>query len=233
MLIKYGYLPKGTYDETSEVVADAVERFADFMQVKTQSVNPFTIQRCGCPDFAADGTGSGSWPSGCHPSWPNNHAVSYQVNKARMPGFLNDVFERSWDLCAQAYADIGMVLVREDSNPKANSYVTWERGNGWIGLATVPRNPRCSARIFAKFSWGYEPRDLVNQWARLLAHELGHNMSMSHTRGGIMNPSIIGGVFTPTAWRGDPAFNTLKRYFGGEPVQGKPPIWTIPQPEQQ
>ena len=34
-----------------------------------------------------------------------------------------------------------------------------------------------------------------------------------------MNPSIVSGEFTPTAWRTDPAFPLLKRFFGGEPIE--------------
>lgn len=203
------------------------------MGVPDGEIGPATLQlldepRCGCPDYAKDDftleTGSGSWPVGCHKDWPNNHAFVVQVNKSGMPSFLgsrtdnNSVFERAFQLQRLAYADMGIVYVREDTNNRAHTLVTFQRGRGWIGLAVVPRNPRCGDRIWAKFDTVYSPRDLLNQWARLLAHEFGHNMGMSHFRGGIMNPSIVGGVFRPTAWRGDPAEAILRRWFGGVPV---------------
>ena len=111
-----------------------------------------------------------------------------------------------------------MLLIRKDGTG-GNTHITWERGRGWIGLAIVPNRPGCKSAIWAKFDTQYRPRDLINQWARLIAHELGHNMGMSHTRGGIMNPSIVSGPFTKRAWRGDPAERLLTRFFGGEPIE--------------
>lgn len=244
--IKEVDLPKLSLDDES--VKDATASFQEFMAdsfdkfssehhsrigVADGDIGPATLDllempRCGFPDYTQEdlmlANGSGSWPVGCHPDWPNNHAFSVQVNKSSMPSFLgsrtdeNSVFEKAWRLQRLAYADMGIVYVRDDNNSRANTLVTFQRGRGWIGLAIVPRNPKCGDRIWAKFDVRYSPRDLLNQWARLLAHEFGHNMGMSHFRGGIMNPSIVSGVFTPTAWRGDPAERTLARWFGGDPV---------------
>lgn len=179
-----------------------------------------SVARCGCPDYddAEMATGRGSWDAGCHPDWPANHTFTVQMNKSGMPSYLRDTIEPAWALVRKAYADMGIVFIREDDNPRANSLTTWTRGRGWIGLAIVPNNPGCGDRIWAKFDNRYRPRDLLNQWARLLAHEYGHNMGMRHSRGGIMNPSITSGPFTATAWRGDPSQSILERYFGGEPV---------------
>lgn len=194
----------------------------------------FAMERCGYPDYsveAANQKGSGSWPSGCHAQWPNNHSFTIQVNKAGMPAFLQAIFEDAFELVRQAYANIGIVFIREDDNNRANTLVTWQRGAGWIGLAIVPRSPRCGERIWARFDNRYRPSQLLDQWARLLAHEFGHNMGMSHSRGGIMNPSITSGPFTKTAWRGDPSEGILRRYFGGNPVNiggNAPPTPTPP-----
>ena len=180
----------------------------------------FEVDRCGHPDYemATEEAGSGSWPSNCRDDHPGLHTFSVQINKSGMPSFLQNVIEPAWDLVVQAYANMGILFIREDDNDRANTYVTWQRGAGWIGLAVVPRSPRCGERIWAKFDNRYQPGDILNQWARLLAHEFGHNMGMSHSRGGIMNPSITSGAFTPTAWRGDPSESLLRRYFGGIPV---------------
>lgn len=241
---------------SDEVVQNAIKSYQDFFAMQFNAlavvehnrpgvvdgvIGPATIKllempRCGHPDFEEFSlleTGRGSWPAGCHPDWPNNHTFTVQMNKSRMPSFLNDVIEPAWELCRAAYADMGIVFIREDDNNRANTYVTWERGNGWIGLAIVPRSFRCGMRIWAKYSWRYQPRDLVNQWARLLAHEFGHNMGMGHTRGGIMNPSIIGGKFDKNEWRGDPKERELTRYFGGvpvplDPVEPEPPALKAP-----
>lgn len=183
----------------------------------------FVVERCGCPDYQIEAAnGSGSWPANCRPDYPNTHTFSVQMNKSGMPSFLQNVIEPAWKLVVQAYANMGILFLREDQNNKANTLVTWQRGAGWIGLAIVPNSPRCGERIWARFDNVYRPNNLLNQWARLLAHEFGHNMGMSHSRGGIMNPSITSGVFTPTAWRGDPSESILRRYFGGVPVQVGP-----------
>jgi len=240
---------------TDEPVRIAIQSFQEFMaedfdrlalyyhgrigiadgDVGLATAKLFEVERCGYPDYSIEAAnGSGSWPSGCHPAWKNNHAFSLQVNKSGMPSYLQPIFEQAFELVRQAYANIGMVFVREDNNDRANTLVTWQRGAGWIGLAIVPRSPRCGERIWAKFDNRYQPSQLLHQWARLLAHEFGHNMGMSHSRGGIMNPSIASGPFTPTAWRGDPSESILKRYFGGVPVNlggtPAPPVDPTPPP---
>lgn len=232
-LYRYGYLPGLTFGEALSItnshrIDDAIIAYREFMQApSTLSIDDlFAIPRCGMPDIMPDAVGSGSWPAGCHSTWPNNHAVKYQVNKSNMPSFLAPIFEEAWEMMAKAYADIGMVILRDDNDNRANSLVTFQRGAGWIGLAIVPQGPRCSDRIWAKFDTQYKPAALLDQWARLLCHEVGHNMGMGHTQGGIMNPSITSGPFTPTAWRGDPSFPKLQRFFGGEPVNPAP-VWGI------
>ena len=198
----------------------------------------FEVERCGCPDYemATDGhveqAGSGSWPANCRPDFPGLHTFSVQMNKSGMPSYLSSTIEPAWDLVRRAYANMGILFLREDANNRANTLVTWQRGSGWIGLAIVPRSPRCGERIWARFDNRYQPRDLLNQWARLLAHEFGHNMGMSHSRGGIMNPSIVSGPFTPTAWRGDPSESLLRRFFGGVPIPLDGPKPDEPKPDE-
>lgn len=210
------------------------------MQLQTLDLESlFSIERCGCPDITPDATGSGSWRAGCPstPEWPNNHAVIYRVDKSRMPSYLRDSFEDAWALMVQAYADVGLAIIRRDAGSTYNSLVTFEPGRGWIGLAIVGRNHTCGTRMWAKFDTRYgssfSRERLIWQWAFLLAHELGHNCGLGHTRGGIMNPSLINGTFHPDQWRrSDPAFPSHKRWYGGEPLTDSAPIWTIPQPEQ-
>lgn len=238
LLVKYGHL-KARPEVIKRLKIDdkpvvrAIDSFRGFMgpvsALDTQSL--FKVHRCGLPDIVDNATGQGSWRVGCHPNYPNNHSVVYQVNKTRMPGFLKDVFEPAWDLMTQAYAEIGLMIIRDDQTKNYNSLVTFEKGRGWIGLAIVGRNQTCSTKMWAKFDTVYKPSDLLNQWARLLAHELGHNCGLSHTRGGIMNPSITSGVFDKTEWTTDPAYSTLKKWYGGQPVV-KTPEWSIPTPQE-
>ena len=186
----------------------------------------FTLERCGLPDFAME-TGRGSWDVGCHRDFPDIHTFTVNVDKSRMPSFLGrrddpqSIFEMAFDLCRAAYADIGILFLREDGNINAQTTVTWERGNGWIGLAVVPNDPGCRDRIWARFDTRYNPQSpqiLLLQWEALLRHEFGHNMGMGHFQGGVMNASILRFTNQAPTWRGDPAEQTLVRYFGGEPV---------------
>ena len=193
------------------------------------------VPRCGMPDYGLEATGRGSWPSGCHKDvYPDNHSFAVYFEFGSMPSFWKPIFDQAWLLVRKAYADIGMAFFETKDQSKANTVVSWTRGRGWIGLAIVPNGPRCSDKIWAKFDNSYNPRDLVNQIARLLAHELCHNMGLSHSRGGIMNPSIVSGVFSENAWRGDPSESSLVRFFGGELVRLvdlDPPIPPDPDPD--
>ena len=218
-------------------VRDAIERYRLNMDSPDTTVEElFSIERCGCPDYAVEEAGRGSWPANCHAEFPGVHSFAVHLDKSGMPSFLRGVFDAAWLLCRQAYADIGIAFFEVDSASKANTVVTWTRGSGWIGLAIVPSSPQCRQRIWAKFDNRYSPSDLLNQWARLLAHEFCHNMGLGHTRGGIMNPSITSGPFSPRAWRGDPAERDLVRFFGGVPVDlkiGGPGPGPTPEPEPE
>jgi hypothetical protein len=59
--------------------------------------------------------------------------------------------------------------------------------------------------------------------ADLLCHEMGHNMNLNHTRGGIMNPSLSNKTTFDGWTSSDPSWNTLVRFFGGEPVDNPDP----------
>ena len=245
-LKKYGYLAdkelKDLYDAQS---VGALARYIEFNGLDPYTDGPSVLNldgrgidlsvirnqmnqpRCGMADFGPDVetlNGSGSWRVGCHSDWPKNHCVKLKFDFSGRPSWWGPVWDQSWSLVRQAYADIGIVLVEAKSGDQVNIDVSWQRGSGWIGLAIVGRNQTCSTRIWAKFDNRYRPGDLVNMLARLMAHEFGHNMGLGHSRGGIMNPSITSGIFSPTSWRGDPSFPTLARWFGGKPVNiGQPP----------
>lgn len=239
-LIDYGYLPSGVLalDDRTTFIANAIKLFRLNMGAPDgmSDEEVFNIPRCGCPDYPVIDSGSGSWPIGCNPDNPSVHSVKYYVNKSNMPPFLSETFEVSWDLMRKAYVNVGLQIIRSNVVSSYNSLVTFERGRGWIGLAIVGRGQRCSTRMWAKFDTRYgstfSKDRLINQWAFLLAHELGHNCGMSHTRGGIMNASLINGTFTERQWLVDVAFPIMKRYYGGLPITDNAPIWSIPQPEQ-
>lgn len=239
-LSKYGYLPpKGHGTLNTNDVEEAIQRYRDFLQLPDISIGElFSLERCGCSDIQADQSGSGSWPSGCHPEYPDNHSFAVYFDLAGFPSHWKAAFNQAWELVQQAYADIGMIFFETKDRRKADTIVTWEAGRNWIGLAIVPRGPKCGQKgVWTKYDIRYGSsfalERLINQLAFLLGHEKGHNMGLSHTSGGIMNPVLINGTFHSNQWRrNDPAFPTLKRWFGGEPIVPTAPIWTIPSPEQ-
>lgn len=189
------------------------------------------VPRCGRPDVGRSVPeqvlGTGGWKN-CHGADGFHQAIAY-VDDRNLPGFLEPVWGDVLKLTQQSYAEIGLlwrfidgdrrdILTGERIDGSVNTDITFTRGSGWIGLAIVGNgsNQQCSSRIWAKFDYRYAPANVVREWTTLVKHELGHNCGLQHTRGGVMNPGIVNGL--PASWRGDPAEGTLRRWFGGEPV---------------
>lgn len=196
----------------------------------------FLIKRCQCPDFAMEGghyaTGDGSWPANCYPeNWPDTHAIKIRFDTSGMRSFLEDVFDSQvWPIVQKSYADVGLMLIREDNNEDAHLQASFVRPDGgWIGLAIVPGHTYCGLSIWQLYDQDYQPHALVPDWVSLIKHEIGHNLNLNHTSGGVMNPGIINNL--PYDWFGvgDPSESTLRRFFGGEPVDVPDPgprVWT-------
>jgi hypothetical protein len=180
------------------------------------------IPRCGHPDYGLDvqaATGSGSWPN-CH-GIGDFHAAKVFVNVDQIPDFLQPYWNEVFARCQASYMDIGHKWILTEDEGEANTTVSFVRPNGqWIGLAILGQQETCTSQIWAKFDHGYQPSNIVSEWTTLLEHELGHNAGLSHSRGGIMNPSIVQGL-APT-WRGDPSEPILVNYFGGIPIEAPP-----------
>lgn len=239
-------LPRLTLD--SPAVRTALDSYRDMMdlpftvnstgEVDRELVGAVMMPRCGCPDYpkvamAVDEvvgdslTGRGSWPANCHPDYPGRHTFTVQFDFRGLPSFLgnpedpNSVFARAWHLCRAAYADMGIMFVVQQNN-RANTLVTWQRGNGWLGLAIVGRGQQCGSRIWAKYDNRYNPASPVTQWKQLFKHEFGHNMGFGHLRGGVMNASLTRGNDSLTSWRGDPGERQMRAWFGGLPIPLEP-----------
>jgi hypothetical protein len=184
------------------------------------------IARCGCPDFdrvAAAVGDNRSFPAGCDPSRPQTHVNTVRVDKSRMPAFLNPVFESHvWPAVVRHYARVGLLLKRDDSNPRANHLSSWEPLAGsTIGLALKPwpGSFQCATSLWNRYDPTYKPANIVREWITLILHELGHNLSLDHTSGGVMNPGLIPGL---DGWVNDPCWPLLARFFGGVAVDLEP-----------
>jgi hypothetical protein len=94
---------------------------------------------------------------------------------------------------------------------------------GVIGFAYFPDPNRCGQKTTARLDSSFNPSALT--FANLCTHEYkGHSDGLEHTRGGIMNPSII--TINPLSWKGDNHESTKRKYFGGEPIPttAPPPV---------
>lgn len=194
--------------------------------------------RCGCPDYRAQAThdelpaiGTGSW-KGCH-SIGNFHCAKIHVTNSP-PGFLAPVWDEVKRRVTQSYEELGLRWIFDAPNGGHQTSLTfYPRSNGWIGLAIVGQGESCSSqpiwlRLLETYKGGSTPDQITSQWTTLTKHELGHNCGLDHSRGGVMNPSIVDGL--PVSWRGDPSETQLKRWFGGEPVPGSNPEPEPPPP---
>jgi hypothetical protein len=182
--------------------------------------------RCMVPDYDPVGykperLGSGNWKN-CWGSEGKHHCKVLYTGG--MPSHVSAVFEQVWKGVVESYAEVGLYLELVKSGEYNTHMQFVGSSSGWIGLATVVNNASCSSKIFNRYLSTYRPSNTANEWMTLFKHELGHNCGMSHSSGGVMNPSIRNGL--PKSWKGDPSWNLLVSRFGGEPIQipgGSPP----------
>lgn len=182
----------------------------------------FTISRCGLPDYSDQemAVGQGNWKR-CN-NIGEYHCAIVSI-KTKIPSFLEPHFDEVWERVVNSYAELGLMLIRDDNHqsPQINVYFQVP-DSGWIGLAIVSNNSTCSSGpIWAKFDQNYRPSNIVSEWTTLLKHEFGHNCGMMHSNGGVMNPSIVQGL--PISWRNDPSYPLLSARFGGAAVPRQPP----------
>ena len=185
------------------------------------------IALCGVPELAQVGDrpliGGGNWP-GCH-GVGDFHSATVAFAMASCPAHVRPHMDEIWRRVVEAYREIGLLLVRDDNNPRPNIAASWvNQSDGWIGLAIVGSGQGCSDSIWCRYLSSYRggssDEEIVNQWTTLILHEIGHNCGLSHSSGGVMNPTLIPGL--PASWIGDPSERTLRRWYGGVPVPQPP-----------
>mgnify|MGYP001613498365 CR=1 FL=1 len=177
-------------------------------------------------------TGRGSWPVGCHGT-VGVHEVKISYDLSR----LTDKHRQWWPeikrRSAEAVAAIGLRLIDVPVGSSANITVYGRvLGGSVIGMAEF-NNQSCGDTVFCQLNPNYAPD--IDMVLNLLLHENGHNWNLEHRPGNIMNPSILR---TPTYWikrengvitYQDNSYPMLKKYFGGEPIDGpSPPLPPLP-----
>lgn len=161
--------------------------------------------------------GQGSWPMPCQ-----KEGVMYTYDTSAAPRSVDT--ERLIRENVAAYNAVGVKLVEHlpsHTGHSANIRISWRPLQGSvIGLAEF-NNQSCSDSVFCYLDPDFHPSHAMV--AELLCHELGHNMNLQHTRGGIMNPTIVQ-ISSFDGWKpSDPSYPVLTRFFGGEPIDPNPP----------
>jgi hypothetical protein len=175
-------------------------------------------------------TGSGSWPvPGCDPERTDIHSVRVNINtsgaSSHQKSLLSEILKRVEACEAQMGQRVRHVLDGDAS--KAEHDVRFQNiPGGTIGFAYFPQPDTCNQTVQCRIDNTYNT-DVV-MLAGLFVHEYkGHSDGLQHTRGGIMNPSIL--RHERLSWIGDPHESTKRRYFGGEPIDVTPT--PVPPPE--
>ncbi|MGB0758677.1 MAG: hypothetical protein ACPGPS_04060 [Rubripirellula sp.] len=190
------------------------------------------LPRCGHADddILQPAIGTGGWKN-CHGA-SDHHKAIVLVDPKNNPHDAA-TFRSILSRVQRAYAKIGMLFVfcqktgngmrdlltNKTISGNVNIEFSFQIGSGWIGLAIVGNghNQMCSAKIWCRYHYPYRPSNIVREWTTLVKHELGHNCGLRHTRGGVMNPSLVNGLAADWV-DSDPSTGLLKRWFSGVPI---------------
>lgn len=169
----------------------------------------------------AAATGSGSWPrQGCDPQHQGLHSIRVLINPAEATTAVRAYLSDALAACHIAYADIGLHVRYVTSGACEIQKRIMNIPGSVIGYNYFP-TPNSCRQITGQLDRSYNPG--VRYFAALELHETGHGVGLEHTKGGIMNPSILNPPW-PLTWRNTPSFNRLKQYFGGEPIIPVTPV---------
>lgn len=171
-------------------------------------------------EFAQYTGGSGSWPK-CDPERPDVHSTVVNLNTANASEHQKKILKESTQYVERCEAEFGQAVrhVFDGDPKKAHHDVRFEYiAGGVIGYAYFPKPNTCNQLVQCRIDNSYNPNSIT--FGNLLEHEYkGHSDGLEHTRGGIMNPSIL--VINPMTWKGDPHEGTKRKYYGGKPIPSK------------
>ena len=185
------------------------------------------LPRCGCPDYGTEygleNAGSGGWndcdPGKVFPDAQHSKAIRFDESgaPAKWRGYLDKVKENA----VKISADMGLAVRHLPASTTENfqsSCIFRFISGGVIGFYYIPQGNTCRRVPQGALDTSYQPD--VQMASILWIHEgLGHGVGLQHTRGGIMNPSIIR---VPITWRGDPSERRMRQMYTGEPLGPDP-----------
>lgn len=208
----------------------------------TVSDASFVMDEFGSTDIF-EATGSGSWsglpdgePVGCDPFNPDHqqqyHSVRLSIDTDGMPRKIKQYYERAKKAIQECMRQKGLAVRFVSPNEPAELRLAFKfiRG-GVIGYFYVLNQSTCKLTLTGKLDTDYAPSQWL-MWSTLAIHEaLGHGIGFGHSRGGIMNPSIIrpntDSQGNPS-WINDPFESRIDQFFGGEVV----PLVTADDPDE-
>lgn len=196
------------------------------------TIDLINLRRCKVPDFGSKfgllNAGSGGWAN-CDPKSNAKHSIRIKFDERQAPtkwkGYLEQVKRNSIAISA----DMGLAV----------RYLPWDTNENWesscifkfisggvVGFYYLPGSG-CKRIKQGALDTSFLPD--VQVASLLTIHEqTGHGVGLSHTNGGIMNPSI---KRVKISWRGDPSERAMKNKYSGIPLM-PPTDPTDPTPEK-
>ena len=171
---------------------------------------------------------TGSYWRGCDSTRPGIHSLVIGIDIKNAPPNWMANKDKILEARRAAAAEIG-VAVRFVLNPTSmaglQQYQIFKYiAGGVIGYNYFPNSNSCGLIPSGSLDTSYDPSD-YRLHANLGTHESeGHGFGFNHTRGGVMNPSIL--LVWPLTWKGDPSWGVAKQYYGGVPID--PPVPPLP-----
>lgn len=181
---------------------------------------------------AAEPRITGPYWRGCDPQRPDVHSLVIGIDASDAPSVFKANVEQILAERTRIAAEIG-VAVRFVINPKSldglQQYQVYRSiPGGVIGMNYFPNSNSCGRIPNGSMDSTYNPSN-VRLHIGLGTHESeGHGFGFNHTRGGIMNPSILD---SPLTWKGDAAWSQVTRYYPAEPLEPAPTPIPGPTPE--
>jgi hypothetical protein len=167
----------------------------------------------------------GSYWKGCDPNHKDIHSLVIGIDIRNAGSNFKANQERILAARKAIAAEIGVhvkFVINPESMAGLQQYQVYRNiPGGVIGRNYFPSANSCGKIPNGDMDSSYDPGDWELH-VGLGTHESeGHGFGFNHTRGGIMNPSIIK---TPLTWKNDAAWSQVKRYYPGEPLDiGTPP----------